>query len=542
MRPILALLGLGLCVRVAIAILLPPGFDEAYYYTYTLHPNWSYFDHPPLVAIATGFGPWLTSSVTAWSIRLGPLLLHTGSLVWLTLATRQLFGRSAALLALAIATAIPIFQVGFGILALPDSPLMFFWSLCLYWAAWEFFDRDRPYRPSWKLAVVSLLVGLACLAKYHGLALGFGLVCFCLLSDRHRSALRLPWTLLGCGLFAIALAPIAIWNAQHEWASFLFQSSRAIPTTGYRFDSLAVTWLVGIAYLFPTLGLPMWWAIVRGSWVSLAARWGRWQGQETVPEKYLLLLCVSLPIAIGFTGMGGYRAILPTWPMPGFWGIVPLLGDLASQWRSPSLALVWRWLVGSGLTASLLMLLAALHVRAGIFQTPSDVVFGGFIPVETDASTQLLDIGQLRRGIEQSPDLMRVLNESDFVLTNNWFASGQVAMAIAPLFPRPITCFSSDPRGFAFWSEPTQWLHQDAVYVVLDYSSNTDPNPEAPYRPYFQTVDFVERVSMQRRGTETAIARFYRMRDLVQPYLWPNRPVLQDPPQSGALSPPLQRG
>ncbi|WP_017326375.1 glycosyltransferase family 39 protein [Synechococcus sp. PCC 7336] len=523
MLPILTLLALGLCVRIAIAILLPPGFDEAYYYAYTLHPNWSYFDHPPLVAIATGFGPWLTGSVTRWSIRLGPLLLHTGSLLWLTLATRHLFGRTAALLALAIASVIPIFQVGFGTLALPDSPLVFFWSLCLYCAAREFFDRDRPYRPSWQLSAVSLLVGLACLGKYHGLALGFGLVCFCLLSDRHRSALRSPWTLLGCGLFAIALAPIAIWNAQHQWASFLFQSSRAIPTTGYRFDSLAVTGLVGIAYLFPTLGLPMWWAIARGSWVSLAARWGRWQGQAEIPDKYLLLLCVSLPIAIGFTGMGGYRAILPTWPMPGFWGIVPLLGHLASQWRSPSPALVWRWLAGSGLTASLLMLLATLHVRAGIFQIPStQAVLGGIIPVETDASTQLLDIEQLRRSIEQSPDLIEALNESGFVFTNNWFASGQVAMAIAPLSPIPITCFSSDPRGFAFWSEPAQWLHRNGVYVALDYSANPDRNPEAPYRPYFQSVDAIGRISMVRGGTETAIARFYRMDDLIQPYPWPD--------------------
>jgi len=39
----------GLLFRV-IAFWLYPGFDEAYYYLYSLHLDWSYFDHPVLVA------------------------------------------------------------------------------------------------------------------------------------------------------------------------------------------------------------------------------------------------------------------------------------------------------------------------------------------------------------------------------------------------------------------------------------------------------------------------------------------------------------
>ena len=109
---LVSLLAGGLLLRGAIAFWLPPGFDEGYYYLYTLHPAWSYFDHPLLVALTTGFGPWLTHIVSPFTIRLGTLLLHTGSLLLLYLTSARLFSKRAALLTLAIASLIPIFQLG----------------------------------------------------------------------------------------------------------------------------------------------------------------------------------------------------------------------------------------------------------------------------------------------------------------------------------------------------------------------------------------------------------------------------------------------
>lgn len=146
-RHLLSLLVCGLLLRGAIAVWLPPGFDEGYYYLYTLHPDWSYFDHPLLVALTTGFGPWLTHTVSPFTIRLGTLLLHTGSLLLLYLTSAKLFSKRSAILTLAIATLIPIFQLGFGTLTLPDSPLMFFWTATLYIAVCEFFGTRNPTFP-----------------------------------------------------------------------------------------------------------------------------------------------------------------------------------------------------------------------------------------------------------------------------------------------------------------------------------------------------------------------------------------------------------
>ncbi|MEO0942345.1 MAG: glycosyltransferase family 39 protein [Cyanobacteria bacterium J06642_12] len=500
----------GLLLRGIAALYLPAGFDEAYYYTYTQHPSLSYFDHPALVALSTGFGPWLVGSVSPFTIRLGPLLLFSLSL-WLLYRTGdRLFGKPAGWFALVIATCSPIFQLGFGTLTLPDSPLILSWTACLYIASQEFFPREpshsnQVYRPTARLAIASLLVGLACLGKYHGAALGFGLVLFCLLSHRHRRALLSKWVAVGVVLFAIALSPLLIWNAQHGWASFIFQFGRAASDAPYRLDSLLVTWLLGIAYLFPTVGFPMWWAIARASWVTFPLR-ERALGNSDLALRYQFLLCVSLPIIVVFTWMGGYRSILPTWPMPGFWGITLLLGSLTAGWWRRYPRAVWLWLWGSGLTTSVLMLVATLHIVAGVLQSPSTNALLPLVPVDSDASTELLDIEQIRQGIADSPDLSAALDEADFVATGEWFLSGYVAMAIAPLSDVLITCIGPDPRGFAYWDTPDLW-QESGLYVATDRFGGLDILPESTV----QTVTPVGKIALLRGGEVVEHVSFDRI-------------------------------
>ncbi len=519
-----SLLAVGLVLRGAIALWLPPGFDEGYYYLYTLHPAWSYFDHPLMVALTTGLGVGLTGDVSAFTIRLGALLLHTGSLLLLYLTSARLFSHQAARLTLAIATLIPIFQLGFGTLTLPDSPLIFFWTATLYVSVREFFgERDSgtqtlpltPYRGTYRLAIVGLLVGLACLSKYHGLALGFGLVAFCLTSPRYRVALISPWTLLGLGLFALAVLPIVLWNAQYDWVSLRFQSGRAIPGRGYSLLDLLVTFLAGAGYLFPTFGFPLWW--VSGN--ALVGQFNQKSRAAAVPHpsrKIALILWLSLPLMLIFTLMGGYRSILPTWATPGFWGATLLLGQHAAIWQQRSPKAVRRWLWGSALAVTSLLLVALLHVTIGALQKPGRyALFGGWVAPSNDASVQLINIQQLRRGFADTPSLMAAMQATDFLFTNDLYLAGQLGMAIAPLHPKPITCFDQDLRGFAFWSTRDQWVGQDGLLVTTAAQAQSALNQ---YQPYFKTIQKVADISLQRGGAIVQVIEIYQCQTLLKPY------------------------
>jgi 4-amino-4-deoxy-L-arabinose transferase-like glycosyltransferase len=530
------ILAVGLVFRSMIAFWLHPGFDEVYYYIYTKNPAWSYFDHPPLVALSTGFGIWLTGEVSQFTIRLGSLLLYTGTLLLLYFTSAQLFSTGVGVITLAIATIVPIFQIGFGVLTLPDAPLMFFWMATLWVAAQEFFPSDgKPDRPSYRLAVMGLLVGCACLGKYHGLLLGGGLLGFCLTHPLYWRWLRSPWMLLSLGLFLLAFAPVLYWNGQHDWASFRYQGNRGIPD-GYHLLGVLETVGLGIAYLFPTLGVPLWWVNGRVLWRQLwpARPVGpsyRLQGDRLIPlpvplpspaltlrPKYHLILWIAMPAVLGFTLIGGYQQVLPTWPMPGFFTATLLLGDYAARWQKRHPIGVRRWLVGSAITIAALLLFALLQITAGTLQkNGSHALFGGFIAPAQDATRQLVDVQQLRRGIARSPDLLEALQSADFVFSNRFYLAGQVGMAIAPLTTLPITSLDGDLRGFAYWSKPSQWIGQDGIYITSDRFVNRFNTP-ADYTPYFKQFTKLGEVLIRRGGKVINVFHVYRGEQMVTPF------------------------
>jgi 4-amino-4-deoxy-L-arabinose transferase-like glycosyltransferase len=517
----------GLLLRSIIAVWLYPGFDEAYYYLYSRNLDWSYYDHPVLVALTTGFGIWLTGTVSQFTIRIGTLILYTGSLLLLYLSAAKLFNHHVARLTLAIASVIPIFQVGFGVLTLPDSPLIFFWSASIYCAINEFFGQrkkdknnllpsfDDRYLPSYRLAILGVLVGLACLSKYHGFILALGLLGFCLFSRDRLSVFRSPWGWLGISLFLLTLLPILIWNLEHDWFSFRFQLSwRFIPKPdapqldrGYSLVKVALVWLASIAYLFPTMGIPLWWV----SWRSLSQQFTAKSSQ--LQQKQLLILWISLPLTLGFTILGGKQQILPTWQLPGFWGLTILLGWYAQQWQKRSYLWVERWWKGTGIIVTTAFLFVLLHINLGTLQKPSQYsFFGGFLAPKNDPSVELIDLQQLGKEFAQSPLLMKALAESSFVFTNAYYLGGLIDMALRPLTSLPITCLGDDMRGFTFWFEGDRFVGKDALYITLNRFVAMSGLTQA-YRTYFSSLEEIGTISITRGGVVTETFHVFQGRN-----------------------------
>jgi Dolichyl-phosphate-mannose-protein mannosyltransferase len=522
-RTAIVILLAGFLVRLVIAIWLHPGFDEAYYYLYTLHPDWSYFDHPPLVAFTTGFGVWLTGQVSQLTIRIGTLLIYTGSLIFLYLAALRLYTLQIAINTLAIASAIPIFQIAFGILNVPDTPLLFFWAISLWLATQEFFDY-RVYQPSFRLTLLCLTVGLACLGKYHGFILGLGLIGFCLSSTNYRRALTSKWFLIGIPIFLLTISPVLYWNISHDWASFSYQSGRAIPNSGYQIDRVFTTLLVEMLYLFPLFGLPLLWAVVRTTIQQIRNfNWQQYTNSRVNRtdwdlEKRSLLLWLSLPLILGFTLISGYQQILPAWKMPGYWSATMLFAERVAIRRRYSHARIpYRWFFGSVAVILLLFSIALSHITLGTFQTPSKLSIYGLLPIKTDNSTQLFDIQQLRQGFISNSKLNSALKKADFVFTNRYYLGGQIGMAIEPIFHKPLTCFDPDPRGFAFWSKPQQWVGKNAIYLGSK-TFEVDLDAQKRYPSYFKSVNKLGEIPIRRGGEVVETFSVYQAQNMLKPF------------------------
>jgi hypothetical protein len=81
-------------------------------------------------------------------------------------------------------------------------------------------------RGVWWLAV-GTAVGVALLSKYTALFFGPAIVIWLVSVPKLRGWLLSPWLYLG-GLVALAIfAPVVLWNADHQWVSFIKQIGRA---------------------------------------------------------------------------------------------------------------------------------------------------------------------------------------------------------------------------------------------------------------------------------------------------------------------------
>ncbi|WP_008312704.1 ArnT family glycosyltransferase [Leptolyngbya sp. PCC 6406] len=525
----------GLLVRGAIAAYLPLGLDEVYYYVYSHHLNWSYFDHPPLVALTTGMGWWLTGVLVPFTVRLGALVLYPLSLILLYLTAQRLYSTATGLLAVAITSIAPLLWITFGLLTAPDNSLIFFWSLALYVAAVEFLPpattiarggKATDYQPSWRLAVLGLLLGLAGLSKYHGFVLGAGILGFCLTRGPQRRALFSPWMALAVVLGLAVLAPLGWWNSQNDWISFRFhlglrfEGGEAAVAEPYRLGDLAVTWLLGIVYLCPTLGLPLWWVTGRGllNQVRCLLQPPLGPVEFYARDRQALILWASVPIALGMTLIGGQHHTFPAWPAPGFWGLSILLAEGMGHWRPRFRR---RWLGGTAAAIATLSLIALLHLTLGILQKPSQYsLLGGFVSPEADGSTILLDIVQLRQRLADRPDLLQAMQSSTFVFTDEFYLAAYVDMAVQPLSNRPVTTFSQDPRGFAFWFNPADWVGADGLFVTLR-SFHPNDDPTVPFNPFFEGLEPLGELTLTRGGAPTETLLIYRALTLTQPYSYP---------------------
>jgi len=195
--------------------------EETYYWNYSRHLDIGYLDHPPMVAWLVRMGTLLFGD-TEFGVRFGALCCGTVSSWFIYALTRNVFGESSALLALGLAQVLPFFFLA-GMLMTPDAPLTAAWAASMY-----FLERaliaGRPRAWIW----AGLSMGLGLLSKYTIALLGAGTFLFMVLDPASRRWFRRWEPYAAVGIAAAVFTPVLLWNAEHEWASFAFQTSRRL--------------------------------------------------------------------------------------------------------------------------------------------------------------------------------------------------------------------------------------------------------------------------------------------------------------------------
>ena len=281
--------------------------QDAYYYLYGQNLSWSYFDHPGMI----GYLLRLTSEILGQSvfvIKLTDFLVTSSSLYFFYVLARHMLPIYKAKQALVLlVSTLFISIISFN--STPDVPLILFWTLSVLALYKAIFENKKGY---WILAGIAM--GLAFNSKYTSLFLQIGLIGFLAFSNRYRTLFGSPW-LYACLILSVVLtAPVFYWNYEHEFASFLFQSSN-------RTDSISEFKLTP-KYFFGAIGhqlfllLPILFAV----FITFTFKYvKRFFAKFKLPgDRQLFLLAFFIPTFLGFFALTPIYWVKLNWMMPSY--------------------------------------------------------------------------------------------------------------------------------------------------------------------------------------------------------------------------------
>jgi 4-amino-4-deoxy-L-arabinose transferase-like glycosyltransferase len=207
-------------LRLVGAAWTPLTYDEAYYWMWSKHLASGYYDHPPGVAVVIRLGT-LIAGDTEFGVRLVSILL-TLPMSWAVYrAAAVLFGGQRVAATATILLNVTLMAAVGTLIVTPDAPLLVASSFVLLCLA-KVLESGRGV---WWLAV-GAAVGFALLSKYTALLFGPAILIWLVSIPGLRRWLVSPWPYLG-GVVALAIfSPVILWNADHQWVSFIKQIGR----------------------------------------------------------------------------------------------------------------------------------------------------------------------------------------------------------------------------------------------------------------------------------------------------------------------------
>jgi hypothetical protein len=407
--------------RVLIATSSELSNAEVYYWVYSSHLQWNYFDHPPMVA-------WLIRLTTFNLLFHNELFVRLGAILSSAICTYLIFkigslinniqtGWFAALLY----TASTYGSVAAGAYILPDSPQMVFWfsGILLLLNISRLPVNSSKFIMLWCL--FGIITGLCIMSKVHGIFIWFGVVTYAMIFN--RPWLKHPGIYLALFFTIIVASPIWIWNLHNHFAGYEFHSSR-VSLSGASFQpELFLKSLFAVMLIInPINFFLIWYAMF---WIS--------KRKSLINEKDIqLILFCSLPLIIILILISFFRETYPHWPGPAYSCLLLLPAiKLSSVYKNKE-------------TTTPAIIKAALALTVII--TISDILITNYYPgTESDQKTGLnigkgdlsLDMYGWKEAGEKFDSLSKIdvakgIMPSDApIIVTNWFAASHIDFYIA---------------------------------------------------------------------------------------------------------------
>ena len=419
---LLSIILINLIIKGISASIIELGNDEVYYWTYALFPDWSHFDHPPMVGLMIQLFSLNLTFVSELFMRLSSLILSSISIIFLFYLVKRIYTQRAAFISVFLFTASLYFNIISGLFILPDSPQMFFVIIALYFGIPAITGTNPSKEDSNKILLFGLFTGLAFLSKYHSLFLWVGFGLYVLFYNRQW--LKRPSFYLSILITCILMIPVIYWNINNNFISYTFHGSRiGLFNSPIDISSFIQYNLGQFFYQNPVLFI-----IFILTLISLFKK-----RTNKLTHTSILLLFLSMPLILIFFLFSLFRNTLPHWSGPAFIGLI----ILSSEWLEDKLINnrrgVVRAIVGANALLVLILILAPIQINTGLLYSPPKVTD----PKKVGEDDFTLDMyGWDQAGIKFQQFLKKEgIKEEDYnkvkIISNKWFPAAHIDFYVA---------------------------------------------------------------------------------------------------------------
>jgi len=398
--------------------------DEAYYWVYSKFPDWGYFDHPPMVALL------IKAGYSIFHNELGVRFLMPFINTACVFILQQLLQKKDDLLFYAIATSVIVLQLA-GMLAIPDSPLVFFATL-FFWSYGRFLKNMNAANA----ILFGTITALMLYSKYHGLLI----VIFTLASNLRLFRSFYPYL---AGLTALILfLPHLYWQYAHDFPSIWFHLfERNVYNHSFFFFA---EYLFGqIIFAGPVIG----WLLI---WCAFAYK-------TTSPVERALKFSTIGVYAFFFISSLKEK-VEANWTVPALVGLIVLSHQYLTDHRAAR-----KWLYRS----LPLTLLVIITLRVSMML---DARTSSLIPKdechENKATAQAIE--------KLADGLPVVITDSYQKPSKYWFYTGQIAYSLnTPDYRR---------NNYNFWPIEDSLIGKPAYVIAEEDPFLTDSIPGSSYK------------------------------------------------------------
>lgn len=475
------LLAVSAVIRGILAAWLELGNDEVYYWTYALYPDWSHFDHPPMVGWMIQLFSLNLLFDNEFFIRLASVVIMTANTYIIYRIGKDIKDTRTGLYAALLYTASIYSFVITGIFIMPDTPLMLFWLL----AVWMAIKSEKNQY----LVFFGLFAGLAMLSKYSGIFLWGGMLLYILVFNRKQ--LKNPYLYLSIIVSIVLCLPVLYWNAKYNFVSFGFHGDRVSlfgkPNLHTFCNEIAGEFFYNNPVVFVL------------SIIAVIAAFKKKTHLEKPVQQ--LILSMALPMILVFWLFAFTRPTLPHWDAPAY-VLLSLLAacHLRDKTTDPEK-------LPKPITAALCVLLLTLVVGAAEIKT-------GFIPLDRHTEPEMLgrddftsdiygwrQLGKKFAALREEKIAEGVMDADDGIVADKWFPLANLDYYVArPLKIRAMGLGWPDQLHKYLWINDKR----DGLRIGEDYWFLTDSrylkDPKDLYKWYFKEIKLVGTIQIERCG------------------------------------------